>query len=82
MHASLTAVSWLCRPLKLSQHYSRDTSASAQDHTQPGRQEVPSTGLELLQQLVYRTIVKALEVLVLVCIPESFMLCDLSSGQR
>lgn len=51
MHASLTAVSWLCRPLKLSQHYSRDTSASAQDHTQPGRQEVPSTGLELLQQL-------------------------------
>ncbi|DBB15036.1 TPA: hypothetical protein ACH3X3_004619 [Trebouxia sp. C0006] len=52
MHASVTAVSWLCRPLKLSQHHSRYMSASAQDHTRPGKQELPSTGLELLLQLV------------------------------
>ncbi len=82
MHASVTAVSWLCRPLKLSQQHSRYLSASARDHTQPGKQEVPSTGLELLQQLVYLTVVKALEAFVLVCFPESLMLCDLLSGQR
>ncbi len=92
MHASVTAVSWLCRALKLSQHHSRYVSASAQDHTQPGKQEVPSTSLELLQQLVYLTVVQALEVLVLLfgilgilsllSIPESLMLCNLSSGQR
>ena len=82
MHASVTAVSWLCRPLKLSQHHSRYISASAQDQTRPGKQELPSTGLELLLQLVYLTVVKALQVLVLECISESLMLCKLSSGQR
>ena len=65
MHASVTAASWLCRPLKLSQHHSRYVCASAQDHTQPGKQELPSTGLELLQQLVCLTVVKTVEVLVL-----------------
>ena len=83
MHASVTAVSWLLRrPLKLSQHHSRYICASAQDHTQPGKQEVPSTGLELLQQLVYLTVVKALESLCYYDIPESLILCNPSSGQR
>lgn len=49
MHASVTAVSW--RPWKPSQHCSRYVCASTQGHTQPGKQEAPSTGLELLQQL-------------------------------
>ncbi|KAL0019378.1 hypothetical protein WJX77_002139 [Trebouxia sp. C0004] len=51
MHASVTAVSWFCRPFHLSQHPSRRVLASAQDHTQSGKQEVPSTSLEFLQQL-------------------------------
>ncbi|DBB02071.1 TPA: hypothetical protein ACH3X1_000642 [Trebouxia sp. C0004] len=47
MHASVTAVSWFCRPFHLSQHPSRRVLASAQDHTQSGKQEGKDEGFRV-----------------------------------